>query len=594
MPRKKENSCGPLPGFDIFEQPLPASDRGVLLKPHYRRKQLAGFVPLWNEFFRCYHLAGVSPNAVYLWGYLRQYEHERREWNAVSDISWPGRRDLADALGVSISHLPDLLHELRQARLISYQLVLPGFEDLAETIGTNVEEVRERAADYGVNPKVDGTLYRTSDPFTKTEFATLSKLKFCKGCKVYRYCDAAKEARTRLNEDKALMNADSYSPVNAVPAKAVIAAPPINRRVELEPMQVINTVASSVDSYTQEDTASVSKKIHLPNQSRINRRVEETTTSVSKKVHSPNRSRIKTNMYNPTLVNQPEISTTMLMQPKLEKKQSQKNLVVVQDEKTQNFEKNNPITDERDISLELDYNDTQELDLLLQFGFDAKTANQLFQQAISHSKAKGYIARLIQYARENARQNPHGMVRRLIERGEERLSRADRWQQQTLFDQSQSEEKLKQTEIKQQLQLNITQQAELEINFDTAGDGLSSSIYSGANEVAMASDNALVANVSKWQTEIQARIAKIYNISDEEVRWWNQVVEQLKNSGYAAASEIFCHSIGIRQERGRLLVILRNLFDQHRAANYQSQLERAVASLTGQLPWLELTCLPQV
>jgi hypothetical protein len=66
--------------------------------------------------------------------------------------------------------------------------------------------VRERAADYGVSPKVDGTLYRTADPFTKTEFATLSKLKFCKGCKVYRYCDGAKEARTRLNEDKALMN----------------------------------------------------------------------------------------------------------------------------------------------------------------------------------------------------------------------------------------------------------------------------------------------------------------------------------------------------------------------------------------------------
>ena len=110
MPRKKDTGHILQEGFDIFEQPLPEGDRGVLLKSPYRRKQLAGFVPLWNEFFRCYHLAGVSPNAVYLWAYLRQYEHERREWNAVSDISWPGRRDIADALGVSITHLPNLLN----------------------------------------------------------------------------------------------------------------------------------------------------------------------------------------------------------------------------------------------------------------------------------------------------------------------------------------------------------------------------------------------------------------------------------------------------------------------------------------------------
>src|SRR5689334_3113224 len=169
MPKKRENSVLPLPGFDIFEQPMLESDRGVLLKPHYRRKQLAGFVPLWNEFFRCYHLAGVSPTSAYLWAYLRQYEHERREWNAISDISWPGRRDMAEALGVSISHLPNLLNELRQAGLISFQPVLPGFEDLAVSLNTTVEEVRDRAADYGVSPKVDGTLYRTADPFTKTE-----------------------------------------------------------------------------------------------------------------------------------------------------------------------------------------------------------------------------------------------------------------------------------------------------------------------------------------------------------------------------------------------------------------------------------------
>jgi hypothetical protein len=377
--------------------------------------------------------------------------------------------------------------------------------------------------------------------------------------------------------------------INTAPTKAVIAAPTINRIVEFEPVQILNNTILTVDSHTQENTATESKKNHSANQIRITQRIEETTKGVSKKIQSANRSRIKTNMYNPTLVNQPEISTTMLLQTKPEKNQNQKNLVVVQDEKNQKTEKKNPVAEKQDITLELNYSDTQELDSLLQFGFDAKTANQLFQQAIIHGKTKGYIARLIQYARENARQNPHGMVRRLIERGEERLSRADRWQQQSLFDQTQSEEKLKQTELKQQSQLNITQQAGLEITLETSTteDELSSSIYPGANEVTLIE----IENVSKGQTEIQGRIAKIYNLSNEEIQWWNQVVAQLKNSGYAAAVEIFGQSIGIRQERGRLLVVLRNLFDQHRAANYQSQLERAVASLTGQMPWLELTCL---
>lgn len=547
MPKKRENSVLPLPGFDIFEQPMPESDRDMLLKPHYRRKQLAGFVPLWNEFFRCYHLAGVSPTAAYLWAYLRQYEHERREWNAISDLSWPGRRDIAEALGVSISHLPNLLNQLRQAGLLSFQPVLPGFEDLAMALGTGCEAVRERAADYGVTPKVDGTLYRTSDPFTKTEFATVTNLKYCKGCKAYRYCEGAKEARMRMaSSDNNSLPVTAYTPKPAVfeassqPTKPALAYPPVEQTVQLKSVQQTQRI--------QVSTASVSKKIQLPLRDRIGERFAAESGTVSKKVRSANPSRVKTMNHEPIPVIQPEKTTTNSCQTNdFPGKATESNLVVV-------LEENKKL---EYISLE-----KAGLDLLLEFGYDNQTANSLLEYTNRYNKPAGYIKRILSYATENARQNPQGMARRLIERGEDRLSQADRWQQSRLF-----------------------AAAEPEMLEDLTAE----EIIASPDPINLAPDQPLAASSSASTSQVQ--IAKFYRLTTAELNWWHELVEDLRQAGWTEAAVLFGSGVGVRREKMRLVVIMRNLFDQQRAMVYSSQLERAYLQQTSQLPKIEFLSL---
>jgi hypothetical protein len=483
MPRKKENpATQTLPGFDIFGQPLATADSGVLLKTTYRRKQLAGFVPLWNEFFRCYHLAGVSPNAVYLWAYLRQHEHERREWNAVSDISWLGRRDIADSLGVSISHLPNLLEELRRAGLLCFQPVLPGFEELADALNTTTEAVRDRAADYGVTPKVDGTLYRTADPHTRTEFAALTNLKYCKACKAYRYCDGVKEV-----QNKALANNEK--------ATAKLKAPAPQRQVEVN-LPIINR--------TQEVTATVSTKNQSPTLDRLSDRINNDTDTVSKKKRPANLGRIKTMHYEPSSINQ------------LDKSTNQTGLVVETSAKTTS----QPITNPN-------------VDLLLKFGFDQQSAQQLAAKVVEYNKPPGYVETILRYARENARQNPPGLARHLIERGEERLTRAGRWQQQALFEVS------------------------------DAGEEIAESIPATANNIA-AAPQAVTQD------------------------WWQALIITLHNQNSFVA-QLLGRGSGKRNEN-RLIINLPNLLDRRRAEPFADVFERAIADATGEWYKIEFVC----
>jgi hypothetical protein len=483
MPRKKENpATQTLPGFDIFGQPLSTADSGVLLRTTYRRKQLAGFVPLWNEFFRCYHLAGVSPNAVYLWAYLRQHEHERREWNAVSDISWLGRRDIADSLGVSISHLPNLLEELRCAGLVCFQPVLPGFEELATALDTTTEAVRDRAAEYGVTPKIDGTLYRTADPHTRTEFAALTNLKYCKACKAYRYCEGVKEV-----QNKALATNEKTA--------AKLKAPAPQRQLEVN-LPVINRV--------QEVTATVSTKNQSPTLDRLSDRINYDTATVSKKKRSANLGRIKTMQHEPNSINQ------------LDKSTNQSGLVVG-----------------TIINSDIQLTSNPDLDLLLKFGFDRQSALQLVAKVTEYNKPPGYVETILRYARENARQNPPGLARHLIERGEERLTRAGRWQQQSLFE------------------------------IPDAGEELADSVPVTANNLTTASQ-----------------------IGGQD--WWQSLLVTLHNQNSFAA-QLLGRGSGIR-EQNRLIINLPNLLDRRRAEPFADVFERIIADATGEWYKIEFVC----
>lgn len=548
MPRKKDTGHILQEGFDIFEQPLPEGDRGVLLKTPYRRKQLAGFVPLWNEFFRCYHLAGVSPNAVYLWAYLRQYEHERREWNAVSDISWPGRRDIADALGVSITHLPNLLNELRRAGLVTFQLVLPGFEELAESIGASVEAVRDKAAEYGVNPKVDATLYRTADPFTKSEFALQTRLKYCKGCKVVRYCEGARDAQALLSADqKNLKPAGKpgkvLPPVNRSPA---LPEAPYSRQVvsgqnapfepEFEAVMpdriYIDTVEINNEIYTD------SKKIQSPTQYRVSDRIGPDSVTAPKKIRTPNPSRVKTNMYKTASNNQLNESTIMTPQ----KRKNAGEMVVESDSSLENEK------------LELVMSEATRLaeaGILRQFGFDPQTSVYLAEKALRFGKDGQYIQDILAYARENARQNPHGLARYLIERGEERLNRRNRWQQQNMFGAAPSRpEPAEQTE--ETPDAPGTETVELDP-------------YAAA----------------------RAKLAQTHGVAATDLERWNGLLQILAISGAQNASNLFRSSVGYIDAAGTLRVIMRNLFDQRRAASHREQLERVIVQATGKIPDIE-------
>ncbi len=549
MPRKKETGHILQAGFDIFEQELPEGDRGVLLKTPYRRKQLAGFVPLWNEFFRCYHLAGVSPNAVYLWAYLRQYEHERREWNAVSDISWPGRRDIADALGVSITHLPNLLNELRRAGLVTFQLVLPGFEELAESIGASVEAVRDKAAEYGVNPKVDATLYRTADPFTKSEFALQTRLKYCKGCKVVRYCEGARDAQALLSENQNQKNlkpggrAGKVLPgVNRPPALPEVSP---SRQVmrqnspvepEFEAVLADRIHVDTVETGAINNTES--KKIQPPTQYRVSDRISPDSETAPKKIRTPNPSRFKTNMYKTASRIQPEESTIMAeAAPPVSG-------VVVENEMGQEIGlESEKIEQAMNKATQL-----AEVDLLRQFGFDPQTSASLAEKALHFGKTGQYIQGILQYARENARQNPLGLARYLIERGAERLTRNGRYQQQSMF---------------------MAAQAQPEPE-----ESLEDDIPSSAPEA------------DPYAT-IRAGLARANGIADSDLESWNGLLQLLAFSGAQNAAELFRSSIGYVDASGSLRVIMRNLFDQRRAVSYREQLARAVVQATGKMPQIE-------
>lgn len=545
MPRKKETSHILQPGFDIFEQELPEADRGVLLKTHYRRKQLAGFVPLWNEFFRCYHLAGVSPNAVYLWAYLRQYEHERREWNAVSDISWPGRRDIAEALGVSITHLPNLLNELRRAGLVTFQLVLPGFEELAESVSASIDAVREKAAEYGVNPKVDATLYRTADPFTKSEFALQTRLKFCKGCKVYRYCEGARDAQALLSESQKNLKGNSRPGPSFAPVSKQVALPVAlaQRQVSLKKAAVLPEIERVTADRIHINTAGESKKIQPPTQYRVSDRLRSDSEAVSKEIQSPNPSRFKTSINKPASKNQPEESTSRGKEKPAKRKIPQPDpgpLVV--DEVEMNLE-SSKIQQVMTSATRL-----AESDLLRQFGFDPQTAATLAEKAFALRKNSHYIQGILQYARENARQNPLGLARYLIERGEERLTKSDRWQQQSMFGQAPAEpEDFPPEESPENLEANET-------------------------------DHYAI---------IRAKLATAHGLTQPDLERWNELLQLLSFSGAQNAAELFRSSIGYEDMAGNLRVIMRNLFDQRRATAYRDQLERVVVQATGKMPQIE-------
>jgi hypothetical protein len=560
MPRKKETGHILQAGFDIFEQPLPEGDRGVLLKSPYRRKQLAGFVPLWNEFFRCYHLAGVSPDAVYLWAYLRQYEHERREWNAVSDISWPGRRDIADALGVSITHLPNLLNELRRAGLVTFQLVLPGFEELAESIGASVEAVRDKAAEYGVNPKVDATLYRTADPFTKSEFALQTRLKYCKGCKVVRYCEGARDAQALLSE-----NQKNLKPV-ARPSKALgpltrtnaLPEVPPYRRVEtaerpLEPefeavtadRIYIDTVEFNNEIYTD------SKKIQPPTQYRVSDRIRPDSDTATKKIRTPNPNRVKTNMYKTASNNQLEESTSMTPS-KLKTTLIANQVVVENDSSLENEKLEQVITEATRLA---------ETEMLRQFGFDPQTSLYLAEKVARFGKDGLYIQDILQYARENARQNPHGLARYLIERGEERLNRRNRWQQQNMFGAAPSQPE--------------------------TGDFAEATLDAGEPETETVPAPETAALELDPYAAVRAKIAQAHGIAESDLTRWSGFLQILAISGSQIASNLFRSSVGYEDSAGILRVVMRNLFDQRRAVSHREQLERVIVQATGKMPRIE-------
>ena len=71
---------------------------------------------------------------------------------------------------------------------------------------------------------------------------------------------------------------------------------------------------------------------------------------------------------------------------------------------------------------------------LVSFGFSPNSATQLADTiAATYQTDNDYVPRLIAYAQSHARTNPQGMVRRLIERGEDRVRpTAQSWQQTKL------------------------------------------------------------------------------------------------------------------------------------------------------------------
>ncbi len=435
MPRKKQSIAGELlPDHDIFGNPLAQQDRQVLLNEPYRRKEQSGYITLWNEFYSCYRQAGVSPQAVYLWGYLRQLERRRPEWKPVSDIAWPGRRDMSEVLGASMRHLPNLLEELRSARLVSYQPTLPGFEDLAQATNSDVEKLRKKAAGLGANPKADATIYRTADPLTRAEFAVATGLKYCQRCKFVAHCQGAREAREQALRNDNITLKTLAKPIKKQPSEAISDAVPSNivTASAITPTPIDNTPLSAV--------ALEAVKTQRPNLRKTGPRFQPESEADSNRTQGPILTRIKTNMKEPDLNNQPNTNTTML-ETKLSTRIVSTKLVG--GDFIANYAEQNGLTantpanysnhlDRETVGEGTDLPDfSQNIILLENFGFDPQTADRLASLVIQHRKPPEYVPDIIQYARENATTNPCGLVRRLIERGENRLTR-ERQQRQAL------------------------------------------------------------------------------------------------------------------------------------------------------------------
>jgi hypothetical protein len=192
-----------------------------------------------------------------------------------------------------------------------------------------------------------------------------------------------------------------------------------------------------------------------------------------------------------------------------------------------------------------------ETDLLRQFGFDPQTAANLAEKAFNLGKTSHYIQGIVQYARENARQNPLGLARYLIERGEERLTKSDRWQQQSMFGQSTAEPE----------------------DFPSE----ETPVDPGDTE----------ANEADYYALIRAKLAGDHGLSRPDLEHWDELLQLLSFSGAQNAAELFRSSLGYEDAAGNLRVIMRNLFDQRRAAAYREQLERVVVQATGKMPRIE-------
>jgi hypothetical protein len=192
-----------------------------------------------------------------------------------------------------------------------------------------------------------------------------------------------------------------------------------------------------------------------------------------------------------------------------------------------------------------------ETEMLRQFGFDPQTSAYLAEKVTGFGKDGQYIQDILEYARENARQNPHGLARYLIERGEERLNRRNRWQQQNMFTAAQPQPE--------------------------SGDF--------AEETPVAPETETV-ELDPYAA-VRAKIAQAHGVSESDLARWSSFLQILAINGSQIASNLFRSSVGYEDSAGILRVVMRNLFDQRRAASHREQLERVIVQATGKMPRIE-------
>ena len=396
---------------------------------------------------------------------------------------------------------------------------------------------------------MDATLSRTADPFTKSEFALQTRLKYCKGCKVVRYCEGARDAQALLSDNqKNLKPAARPKALGPLTRTNALPEVPPYRRVEtsdrpLEPefeavgadRIYIDTVEITNEIYTD------SKKIQSPTQYRVSDRISPDSDTAPKKIRTPNPSRVKTNMYKTASNNQLEESTNMI--PSKRKATFIANQMVVEsDSSLENEKMEQVLTDATRLA---------ETEMLRQFGFDPQTSIYLAAKVVAFGKDGQYIQDILEYARENARQNPHGLARYLLERGEERLNRRNRWQQQNMFVGGQTQPE--------------------------TGDFAEETQQAGQTETVELDPYAAV----------RAKIAQAHGVSENDLARWSGFLQILAINGSQIASNLFRSSVGYEDSAGTLRVIMRNLFDQRRAPSHREQLERVLVQATGKMPRIE-------